>query len=1007
VAKKKSTIAIRKKGSAKKKPTSKAVASPITTSATNRHPKVVSKSKSGNVELVATDASADNRGFLIVGIGASAGGLEALQLFFDAMPSNKAMAFIVVTHQQGGHISLLPELLSKHTKMDVCEAVEGMQVEPNCVYLSPPDGQLQLLGSKLYVLPLERGLHLPIDNFFRSLAIDQKEHAIGIVLSGTGTDGTLGVKAIKGESGMVMVQRSDSAKYDGMPRSAEATGVADFILPPEQMPPQLLKYATGPFVAQAARMPLAAFPGLAELMPKIFVLLRNRTRHDFSHYKTNTVRRRIERRMSVHQIHDAGNYLRFLQENPHELDILFRELLIGVTCFFRDSDAFTALANDFLPKLVDGKSDGDTIRIWSAGCSTGEEAYSLAMVVQEAIDRFNPGLQLQVFATDLDTRAIDVARRGVYPEGIAADISPKRLQQFFSPEAGQYKIQKELRERLVFAPQDLISDPPFSKLDLLACRNVLIYLDVDLQKKLFPVFHYALNPGGLLFLGNSESIGHFTDEFEPLDKKWKIFERRVSLLSRLPLVCPSFALNLPRDMIEAPMADKPVERPADATLRQLLERQLLRTYAPPTVITSDRGEIVYIHGRTGAFLEPAPGGPSNNILSMAREGLQPTLSALLRRAAAEGGEVVQREVHVANNGNSITVDVVVRTIPEPEAIRGLLMITFETVSRDGTKKPLAPKKKARGRAAELEQELQFTRESLQTTIEELETANEELQSTNEEQQSTNEELETSKEEMQSLNEELQTVNSELQMKMEDLALVNDDMTNLLNNTCIATIFLDNDLNIKRFTQAASDVIKIIATDVGRPIGDLVTSLDYDLVTDAQKVVATLMTKESEAKAADGRWFRVRLMPYRTSENVIDGLVATFVEVTASKLAELQVAVAAAYAQSIVDTVREPLLVLDDETCIVSANESFYQTFQKKPAEIVGQTVDDLWNVPKLGGMLKKILPGGSTFEDFHIDVALPDGGKRKMLLNARRLEQAIALPGKILLGMSLMPESAG
>ena len=566
-----------------------------------------------------------------------------------------------------------------------------------------------------------------------------------------------------------------------------------------------------------------------------------------------TVQRRIERRMSVHQIHEAKNYLRFLQENPHELDILFRELLIGVTSFFRDADAFAVLTDVALPKLVQGKPDGYTIRVWSAGCSTGEEAYSLAIVVQEAIDRFNPALQLQVFATDLDTRAVEIARRGVYPEGIAVDVSKERLQQFFSHEDGHYKIQKHLRERLIFVPQDIISDPPFTKLDLLVCRNVLIYLDAEIQTKLFPVFHLAIKPGGLLFLGNSESICHFTGAFEPIDKKQKIFERKDTLISP-PLLRDSFALNLPRDIIETLVANQPVERSADANLLHLLERRLLRCYTPPTVITSDRGEIVYIHGRTGAFLEPAEGQPSNNILTMARLGLQPTLSALLRRAAAGRSEVVQQGVHVINDGNSITVDIVVRAISEPEAVRGLMMITFEETRSDTTKQVQAPvatkkKKKSSGHDAELEQQLQYTRESLQNTIEELENTNEELKSSNE----------------------------ELQMKMEDLALVNDDLTNLLNNTCIATIFLDDDLNIKRFTQAVSDIIKIIATDVGRPIGDLVTSLDYDLVTDARKVLRTLMTKESEVESTDGRWFRVRLMPYRTSENVINGLVATFVD----------------------------------------------------------------------------------------------------------------------------------
>ena len=930
------------------------------------------------------------------------------------MPSDRRIAIVVVTHQHAGHVSMLPELLAQHTKMDVRHAADGMQIEPNRVYVAPSGGQLQLLGRTLQLIPTEPGLHLPIDSFFRSLAIDQKGRAIAIVLSGTGSDGALGVKAIKGESGMVMAQHPDSAKYDGMPRSAIATGVVDFILPANELPKQLVDYTIGPYVADAATRATTLPPDLANILPKILVLLRNRTRHDFSHYKSNTVRRRIERRMSVHQIVKPQHYLRFLQENPHELDILFRELLIGVTSFFRDAEAFRSLAEDILPRLMKAKPDGYVFRIWSAGCSTGEEAYSLAIAAREVIERINPGVDLQVFATDLDDRAINIARRGVYPEGIAADISEERLQRFFSRNEGHYHVHKDLREHVIFAPQDIISDPPFTKLDLLACRNVLIYMDNDLQKKLLPVFHYALRPGGILFLGSSESIGNFTDAFETIDRKWKLFERQATTETLRSLAWRgTFELNRDHETSETPVTEKPQPHHTEPDLRHLLERNLLRSYAPPAVITSDRGEIVYIHGRTGAFLEPAPGEPSNNVLTMARKGLQPALSTLMHRARADGREVVQHGVRVLNNGNSTLVDIVVRAITEPELIRGLLMITFEAARTDAAAEPAnapAPGKKSRGRVAGLERELQDAKESLQSSIEELETtneelksSNEELQSTNEELQSTNEELETSKEELQSLNEELQTVNAELHMKMEDLGLANDDMTNLLNNTSIATVFLDNDLKIKRFTKAATDVIKVIPTDVGRPIGDLVSSLDYDLVTDARSVLMTLMTHETEVEAQDDRWYRVRLMPYRTSLNVIDGLVATFVDVSANKKAELQVSKAAAYAQSIVDTVREPLLVLDEKLRVVSGNESFYRAFKLTAADAIGKLIYELnngqWNLAGLKERLEQILPRDSVFEDFRVEHDFPDIGKRKLVLNGRRLEQAITLPGRILLAI--------
>ncbi|MEO2034683.1 MAG: chemotaxis protein CheB [Planctomycetaceae bacterium] len=806
-------------------------------------------------------AAPDEDGFPIVGIGASAGGLEALSQFFDAMPPNRKIAFVVVTHQHAGHISLLPELLSKHSEMEVCEARDGSQIKPNRVYIAPPLGQLHLLDGKLVLIPAEPGLHLHIDTFFRSLAIDQKHRAIAIVLSGAGSDGTLGVKAIKSEGGMVMAQDRETAKHSSMPRSAVATGVVDFVLPVNSMPKKLLEYATAPVVAPASKTLLPARPALDDVVPQIFLLLRNRTRHDFSHYKSNTVSRRIERRMWVHQLISPQDYLRFLQGHPHELDVLFRELLIGVTSFFRDPEAFVSLADNLLPRLIESKTEGYMIRMWSAGCSTGEEAYSLAITAREVIERVNPGLQLQVFATDLDDRAIDTARRGVYPAGIAADMSEERLQRFFIREEDCYRVRKVLREHVIFAPQNIISDPPFTKLDVLCCRNVLIYMDAVLQTRLLPVFHYSLRPDGLLFLGSSESINEQKDLFLSRDKKWRLFERKGATRSMGPLAMrgdfnanPSHENNEP---VNVESSDDPARYPAEVDLLHLLERRLLRCYAPPTVIASDLGEIVYIHGRTGDFLELAPGQPTNNILTMARPGLQPTLSILMKKVVAEGGESSRQGVPIENNGKSVVVNIIVRLITEPEMIRGLLMITFEEVRIVSPKNvtsaaATASKTAVHGRAAELEQELQYTKENLQITIEgqattneELKSSNEELQSTNEELQSTNEELETSKEELQSLNEELETVNAELQTKMGDLSLANDDMTNLLNSTSSATIFLDDELNINRYTRPVTDVIKIIPTDVGRPIGDLVSNLKYDLVPDAQEVLTTLVTKETE------------------------------------------------------------------------------------------------------------------------------------------------------------------
>lgn len=955
-------------------------------------------------------AKSEPSSFPIAGIGASAGGLEALKQFIDAMPARTNIAYVVVTHQQAGHVSLLPELLSPHTEMIVKEVTDGTFVEPNHIYIAPSHGQLHILAGTLQIIPAMPRIHLPIDSFFRSLAIDQQGRAIGIVLSGTGTDGTIGIQAIKGESGMVMAQSPETAKYDGMPRSAIATGAVDFVLPANEMPQKLVEYANGPYFSATYTVPHIVNASIADVMPKIYVLLRNQTRNDFSQYKMSTVRRRVERRMSVHQIIEPKDYLRFLRENRHELDVLFRELLIGVTSFFRDPEMFDRLSEVLAP-LIKSKPDGYTFRIWSAGCSSGEEAYSLAIAALEVIERTVPHMQLQVFATDLDDRAIDVARRGVYPIGIAADVDETRLQRYFIRDNDHYRVHKELRQHVIFAPQNIVSDPPFTKLDLLACRNVLIYMDAELQKKLIPVFHYALKPRGLLLLGNSESIGNFADGFEPLDRKHKLYESRANTLFRPMSVRGTFGTDLRHFSHEITVPEPPSHSRPEHDLLHLLERRLLQSYVPPTVIASDLGEIVYIHGRTGALLEPAAGEPTNNVLSMARSGLQPTLSALMRRAAADGGEAIQRGIKVNSNGSTVLVDVVVRCVTEPESIRGLLLITFEQMrdaSTTETFTPVTPKKKARGRAAELEQELQYTKESLQSTIEELETANEELQSsneelqsTNEELQSTNEELETSKEELQSLNEELQTVNSQLQMKMDDLALVSDDMKNLLNNTGIATVFLDNDLHINRYTNAAIEIIKIIPTDVGRPIDDLVSSLNYDLVSDGRQVLDTLITSEKEVQTKDGRWFRVRLMPYRTSDNVIDGLVATFVDVTFSKKAEIQISEVAAYTQSIVDTMKDPILVLNDDLNVVSTNESFYKSFGLSPNDVIDRPSFELGNgfldSPHLSAQLMQVLDEHAAFDDLQLTVEDTDQGNRILLLNGRRLNQATDLPGRILL----------
>ena len=832
--------------------------------------------------------------FPVVGIGASAGGLEAFEAFFSEMPPDSGMAFVLVAHLDPTHVSLLPELLQKRTRMTVYQAQDGMKVRPNAVYVIPPNKNLSILHGSLQLMELTqpRGSVLPIDSFLRSLAQDRGRHAICIILSGTGTDGTLGVKAIKGEVGMVMVQDEESAKYDGMPRSAIATGLADYVLPPGKMPEQLMKYAE--------RLDRKDLPAISpadgktpDALQKVFVVLRSRTGHDFSLYKKNTIRRRIERRMTVHQIENINDYVRYLQGSDREANVLFKELLIGVTNFFRDPEAFETLKTKALLKILQGKPDDSPVRVWSPGCSSGEEAYSVAIVLHECMEDLKRHFNIQVFGTDIDEDAIDAARKGLYPASISPDVGADRLKRCFTKEDdGHYRIKKAIREMLVFAPQNAIEDPPFTKLDLICCRNLLIYLGPELQQKLLPLFHYSLKPDGLLFLGSSETIGQHTHLFSMFDKKWKIFRKKPSTLTdHAALSFPSLP-KIP-EALHSSVPDT-IGKAEKLSVLQLVETILQQSDAPPCAIVDDACNIVYVHGRTGRFLEPAEGKASVNIVEMARPGLKLEMEAAIRKAGLDKQEVVRRGVRVQHNGGHLLVDLVVKPILERTAMRGLMMVVFQETPPSGKAEkgePRTPRGKKRGRTVEeLAEELQYTKENLQTTIEELETSNEELkstneelQSTNEELQSTNEEMETSKEELQSLNEESATVNAELQARIDELAKANDDLKNLLDSTEIAIVFLDGDLCIRRFTPTVTEIIPLAGTDSGRPIKHFASNLvDVNLTDCAEQVLGDLAVRESEVETEDGKFFLMRVRPYRTVANVIDGVVITFQDITERK-----------------------------------------------------------------------------------------------------------------------------
>ncbi len=832
----------------------------------------------------------------VVGIGASAGGLEALQEFFGHLPVSTGLSFVVVTHVNPDHPSLLPELLGRITAVPVAEARDGMRLEPDHAYVAPAGGLLSVVDGTLFRTDPEakESPRNPIDFFFQSLARDQQGRAGAIVLSGTGSDGTLGVQAIKEMGGIVFVQQPQSAKYAGMPSSAVASGAADAILPPGDMPVQLVElcHARRRKQPEGGGGPEAGTTAIpAEPLRRMCALLYRQTGHDFSGYKGSTMRRRIVRRMVVHQISDVEQYVRYLQENAHEVNLLFKELLISVTGFFRDAEAWEELAGDPLQGLIASCPERHCLRIWVPGCATGEEVYSIAILVRETMRRLNRQLDVQIFGTDLDPKAIEVARAGRYPGSITSVVSAERLERYFVDEEGRFRIRGKVRDMTIFAVQNLVKDPPFTKLDLIGCRNVLIYLDAGLQKKLLPLFHYALKPGGLLFLGPSETIGPFTDCFDTVSRQWKLFRRKESATAGSTL--PDFHSGR-RGRGDGGEGD-PLS--AAASLREphfahLIERVLLARFAPTCVIVTERGDIAYIHGRAGAYLEPTSGRPRHNILEMARDGLQIELVSALREAVATDAAVLHEAVRFTSNGELMEIDLGVAKITEPEALRGLYIVSFRPGSSPSQQQGESGKKRRRPRGVNgdrvklLERELMYTRESLQTTVEELETSNEELkssneelQSTNEELQSTNEELETSKEELQSMNEELTTVNAELQCKVGELTRTNNDMQNLLNSTDIATLFLDNGLNILRFTAQASKLIHLIKSDIGRPISDLASKLQLDdLSARCRDVLRTLAFTETEVRTSDGLWYLMRISPYRTTDNVVAGLVLTFVNI---------------------------------------------------------------------------------------------------------------------------------
>ncbi|MCF7786842.1 MAG: PAS domain-containing protein [Prosthecobacter sp.] len=955
--------------------------------------------------------------FPVVGIGASAGGLEAVTSLLRSLPAETGMGFVLVQHLDPAHESALTTLLSRASQLTVLEAKDGMPVQPDHLYVIPPNKKIGIGQRTLRLLPRGNGgdLHTPVDYFFRTLAADQGGQAIGIILSGTGSDGTLGLEEIKAAGGITFVQDEVSAKYAGMPSSAGASGCADYILPPDAMAAELLRVGHHPHLIHEQRA------GKDDVLPvdgddfkQICALLRTHSGVDFTHYKPATLRRRISRRMVLQKLDTLKEYAACLRGSPAEVEALFQDILICVTGFFRDPKMFDLLKKKIFPKILKNRQDDAPIRLWVAGCSTGEEAYSLVIALVEFLEKVGVRCPVQLFGTDINESVVSRARTGLYPERIKDEVSAERLRKFFTKVDGGYRINKAIRDQCMFARQNLVEDPPFSHMDLITCRNVLIYFDAALQKKVFPVFHYALKPHGCLVLGTAESIGGFADLFAIADTKFRIYEKKFThsrssrVLARFSAVqskAGSLPQGLSRTLVEPVVGD--IRKQADAVV--------LSQFAPAGVVVNSSMEILQFRGRTGPFLENTPGEASLSLLKMARQGLAVELRTLIAKATKQKRHAEKSDIQVRYEGRMLTVNVKVIPLLMPNFSEIFFLVLFEetsAVSVPASRKSQTLRPSATQRELEqLRDELDATKLSLQNIIEEqdasneeLRAANEEILSSNEELQSTNEEMETATEELQSTNEELVTLNDELQIRNVELQELSDDMGNLFSSVDIPILMLSNDLCIRRYTPRAVKVLNLIAADIGRPISDFKIKLNLPNLQDLiLEVLETLHIKEQEVQDLDERWYSLRIRPYKTVDNRINGVVLTLQDIDAIKRTLARVESALSYAEAIVATAREPLLILDGELRVKTANESFYRTFGMTPPGTQGKFIYDLgdrtWDIPQLRELLEKILSQHSAFQDFRIQHDFPGIGMKTMLLNARRLAPEPGQPPQILLAL--------
>ncbi len=951
--------------------------------------------------------------FPVVGIGASAGGLEAVTQLLKDLPKDTGMAFVLVQHLDPLHESALTTLLSRATPMMVSETRDGMIVEPGHVYVIPPNKTMSIEKRVLHLLPRSKGgeIHAPVDYFFRSLAADRGVQAIGIVLSGTGTDGTLGLEEIKAAGGITFVQNEATAKYGGMPSSAGASGCADYILPPHEIAGELMRIGRHPHLIPARAVEtVGAMPVDGEEFKLICTLLRNHSGVDFSHYKPATLRRRISRRMVLQKLDTLKEYVSYLRNNPGEVEALFQDILICVTGFFRDAKMFELLKKKMFPKILKNRQPDAPIRLWSAGCSTGEEAYSLVIALVEYLEKEGVRCPIQLFGTDINEAVLNRARAGLYPERIKDDVSPERLRRFFTKADDGYRINKNIRDHCMFARQNVIEDPPFSHVDLITCRNVLIYFDAALQKKVMPVFHYALKPNGFLVLGTAESVGGFAELFAIADAKYRIYEKKFAHTRHVG-VPARFTASVERKTGDQPAIPRSRVEPMLGDIRKQADAIVLSQFAPTGVVINASMEILQFRGRTGPYLENAPGEASLNLLKMARQGLAVELRPLIAKAAKQKRTTGKDGIQIRHEGRVLSVNVKVLPLLMPNFTEPFYLVIFEEKASNVL--PVSLKNqpvRASAVQRELEQvreELASTKLSLQHIIEEQDASNEELRAANEEILSSNEEMETATEELQSTNEELVTLNDELQSRNAELQELSDDLVNLFGSVDIPIIMLSDDLRIRRFTPRAVKVLNLIAGDVGRPISDFKLKLKLpNLLELITEVLENLIVKEQEVQDMEGHWYALRIRPYKTADNRINGVVITLQDIDAVKHTLEEVEGARSFAEAIVATVREPLIILDGDLRVRTANQSFFTCFRTKQEETEGRFIHELgaggWAGPELRELLEKVLPKKTSFQDFRMEFSVPGLKKKTMLLNARRLASSLGQPPMILLAMEEM-----